>query len=154
MYSWHRLTQSSSMYKLDSIFRVLEPVNEKITERASAPSDLSSKIFVRNARSEWFKIYRVWISFDIHLSCLKMSSSTGFLPSVGVIRPHLLETEHSDIMFQRFRSHELERVGLFFSPLLPILWHPPLLALRLWQFRKEKILDSLTLRNAASLVVR
>lgn len=96
------------MYKLDSIFRVLEPVSEKINERARAPSGLASRIFVRNARSEWFKIYRVWISFDIHLPCLKKSSSTGFLPTVGVIRHHLLETEHSDIMFQRFRNHELE----------------------------------------------
>ncbi|KAJ3983138.1 CNH domain-containing protein [Lentinula detonsa] len=43
---------------LDSIFRVLEPVSEKIKERAKAPSSFGSRIFVRSAKSEWFKIYR------------------------------------------------------------------------------------------------
>ncbi|KAE9393016.1 hypothetical protein BT96DRAFT_999818 [Gymnopus androsaceus JB14] len=43
---------------LDSIFRVLEPVSEKINERAKAPSGLASRLFVRSPRSEWFKIYR------------------------------------------------------------------------------------------------
>ncbi|KAJ3993564.1 Dbl-like domain-containing protein [Lentinula boryana] len=43
---------------LDSIFRVLEPVSEKIKERAKAPSSFGSRIFVRSSKSEWFKIYR------------------------------------------------------------------------------------------------
>jgi hypothetical protein len=43
---------------LDSIFRVLEPVSEKINERIRAPSGLASRLFVRSPRSEWFKIYR------------------------------------------------------------------------------------------------
>ncbi|KAJ3901831.1 CNH domain-containing protein [Lentinula edodes] len=43
---------------LDSIFRVLEPVSEKIKERAKPPSGFGSRLFVRSAKSEWFKIYR------------------------------------------------------------------------------------------------
>ncbi|KAF9062491.1 CNH domain-containing protein [Rhodocollybia butyracea] len=43
---------------LDSIFRVLEPVSEKINERAKVPSGFGSKFFPRSAKSEWFKIYR------------------------------------------------------------------------------------------------
>ncbi|KAJ4489046.1 CNH domain-containing protein [Lentinula lateritia] len=43
---------------LDSIFRVLEPVSEKIKERAKPPSGFGSRLFVRSLKSEWFKIYR------------------------------------------------------------------------------------------------
>ncbi|KAF9269288.1 Dbl homology domain-containing protein [Marasmius fiardii PR-910] len=53
---------------LDSIFRVLEPVGEKINERARAPTGLGSRFFRPN-RSEWFRIYRDFFlpseSFDL-----------------------------------------------------------------------------------------
>jgi hypothetical protein len=44
---------------LDSVFRVLEPVVGKINERAKAPVSLSSRLGLRQPRSEWFRIYRV-----------------------------------------------------------------------------------------------
>jgi len=43
---------------LDSVFRVLEPVVGKINERAKAPVSLSSRLGLRQPRSEWFRIYR------------------------------------------------------------------------------------------------
>ncbi|KAJ3755422.1 Dbl-like domain-containing protein [Lentinula raphanica] len=43
---------------LDSIFRVLEPVSEKIKERTKASAGFGSRIFARSPKSEWFKIYR------------------------------------------------------------------------------------------------
>ncbi|KAF8638446.1 hypothetical protein AX17_002203 [Amanita inopinata Kibby_2008] len=43
---------------LDSIFRVLEPVGEKISQNVRAPIGLSSRLGLRSARSEWFRIYR------------------------------------------------------------------------------------------------
>ncbi|PFH46667.1 hypothetical protein AMATHDRAFT_69289 [Amanita thiersii Skay4041] len=43
---------------LDSIFRVLEPVGEKISQNARAPVGLGSRLGLRSARSEWFRIYR------------------------------------------------------------------------------------------------
>ncbi|THU88754.1 Dbl homology domain-containing protein [Dendrothele bispora CBS 962.96] len=53
---------------LDSIFRVLEPVGEKINERARAPVGFGSRLF-RSARSEWFRVYRDFFlpseSFDL-----------------------------------------------------------------------------------------
>jgi hypothetical protein len=44
--------------KLDSIFRVLEPVGEKINQNVRAPIGLSSRLGLRSAKSEWFRIYR------------------------------------------------------------------------------------------------
>ncbi|ESK83843.1 signal transducer [Moniliophthora roreri MCA 2997] len=53
---------------LDSIFRVLEPVGDKINERAKAPTGLGSRFFRPN-KSEWFRIYRDFFlpseSFDL-----------------------------------------------------------------------------------------
>ncbi|KAF8626558.1 hypothetical protein AX15_004807 [Amanita polypyramis BW_CC] len=43
---------------LDSIFRVLEPVGEKINQNARAPIGLTSRLGFRSTRSEWFRIYR------------------------------------------------------------------------------------------------
>ncbi|KIL64636.1 hypothetical protein M378DRAFT_186692 [Amanita muscaria Koide BX008] len=42
----------------DSIFRVLEPVGEKISQGVRAPIDLFSRLRVRSAKSDWFRIYR------------------------------------------------------------------------------------------------
>ncbi|KAK1225868.1 Rho guanine nucleotide exchange factor [Marasmius sp. AFHP31] len=53
---------------LDSIFRVLEPVGDKINERTRQPTGLGSRIFRQN-KSEWFRIYRDFFlpseSFDL-----------------------------------------------------------------------------------------
>ncbi|KAI0058941.1 Dbl-like domain-containing protein [Artomyces pyxidatus] len=43
---------------LDSVFRVLEPVVGKINEKAKAPVSLSSRLGLRQPRSEWFRVYR------------------------------------------------------------------------------------------------
>jgi hypothetical protein len=54
---------------LDSIFRVLEPVNDKINERVKAPVGFGSRLGFRSAKSEWFRIYRDFFlpseSFDL-----------------------------------------------------------------------------------------
>ncbi|KAJ7594214.1 CNH domain-containing protein [Mycena floridula] len=53
---------------LDSIFRVLEPVGDKINERARAPTGIGARIF-RPTKSEWFRIFRDFFlpseSFDL-----------------------------------------------------------------------------------------
>ncbi len=43
---------------MDSIFRVLEPVGDKINERVKAPVGLGSRLGFRSAKSEWFRVYR------------------------------------------------------------------------------------------------
>ncbi|TFK71669.1 hypothetical protein BDN72DRAFT_957951 [Pluteus cervinus] len=43
---------------LDSVFRVLEPVMEKINERGRTPMGLGSRLGFRSAKSEWFRVYR------------------------------------------------------------------------------------------------
>ena len=52
--------------KVDSVFRVLEPVGEKINQNARA---LSSGLDLRSAKSEWFRNYRDFVlpleAFDI-----------------------------------------------------------------------------------------
>ncbi|TFK39742.1 CNH domain-containing protein [Crucibulum laeve] len=54
---------------LDSIFRVLEPVGDKINERVKAPAGFGSRLGFRSAKSEWFRIYRDFFlpseSFDL-----------------------------------------------------------------------------------------
>ncbi|KDR80795.1 hypothetical protein GALMADRAFT_60733 [Galerina marginata CBS 339.88] len=54
---------------LNSIFRVLEPVNDKINEGAKAPAGFGSRLGFRSAKSEWFRIYRDFFlpsdSFDV-----------------------------------------------------------------------------------------
>ncbi|KAH8833385.1 CNH domain-containing protein [Flagelloscypha sp. PMI_526] len=54
---------------LDSIFRVLEPVGDKINERSRQPAGFGSKLGFRSAKSEWFRIYRDFFlpseSFDL-----------------------------------------------------------------------------------------
>lgn len=56
-------------YQLDSVFHVLEPVVDKINERAKAPVGLSSRLGFRSAKSEWFRSYRDFFlpseSFDL-----------------------------------------------------------------------------------------
>ncbi|KAJ7319295.1 CNH domain-containing protein [Mycena albidolilacea] len=55
---------------LDSIFRVLEPVSDKINEKVKAPAGLGSRLGFRSTKSEWFRIYRDFFlpseSFDLY----------------------------------------------------------------------------------------
>ncbi|KAF8075167.1 CNH domain-containing protein [Lyophyllum atratum] len=54
---------------LESIFRVLEPVSDKITEKVKAPVGFGSRLGFRSAKSEWFRVYRDFFlpteSFDL-----------------------------------------------------------------------------------------
>ncbi|KAF9565910.1 Dbl-like domain-containing protein [Agrocybe pediades] len=54
---------------LNSIFRVLEPVGDKINEGVKAPAGFGSRLGFRSAKSEWFRIYRDFFlpsdSFDV-----------------------------------------------------------------------------------------
>jgi hypothetical protein len=50
-----------TIFQMDSVFRVLEPVVERITERARQPGGFGRFTF-GSTRSEWFRIYRV--SYD------------------------------------------------------------------------------------------
>ncbi|KAG5653612.1 hypothetical protein H0H81_011984 [Sphagnurus paluster] len=43
---------------LESIFRVLEPVGDKINEKVKAPVGLGSRLGFRSTKSEWFRVYR------------------------------------------------------------------------------------------------
>lgn len=43
---------------MDSVFRVLEPVVERINDRAKTPGGFGRFTFGSN-RSEWFRVYRV-----------------------------------------------------------------------------------------------
>jgi hypothetical protein len=55
--------------QLESIFRVLEPVSDKINERVKAPLGFGSRLGFRSAKSEWFRVYRDFFlpsdSFDV-----------------------------------------------------------------------------------------
>ncbi|KAJ7623683.1 signal transducer [Roridomyces roridus] len=55
---------------LDSIFRVLEPVGDKINEKVKAPAGLGSRFGFKSNKSEWFRIYRDFFlpseSFDLY----------------------------------------------------------------------------------------
>lgn len=54
---------------LESIFRVLEPVLDKINEKVKAPVGLGTRLGFRSNKSEWFRIYRDFFlpteSFDL-----------------------------------------------------------------------------------------
>lgn len=52
---------------LDSVFRVLEPVMDKIVEKTKAPVSIGSRLGFRTPRSEWFRVYRVWLHYDLTL---------------------------------------------------------------------------------------
>lgn len=43
---------------MDSVFRVLEPVVERINDRSKTPAGFGRFTFGSN-RSEWFRVYRV-----------------------------------------------------------------------------------------------
>lgn len=54
---------------LDSVFRVLEPVGERINDRSRAPAGIGQRFGFRPARSAWFRVYRDFFlpseSFDL-----------------------------------------------------------------------------------------
>ncbi|KAG6909363.1 hypothetical protein DXG01_000802 [Tephrocybe rancida] len=54
---------------LESIFRVLEPVGDKINEKVKAPVGFGSRLGFRSTKSEWFRVYRDFFlpteSFDL-----------------------------------------------------------------------------------------
>ncbi|KAJ7282099.1 Dbl domain-containing protein [Mycena rebaudengoi] len=57
---------------LDSIFRVLEPVGDKINERVKAPAGFSSRLGFRSTKSEWFRIYRdFFLAAKVVILCTK-----------------------------------------------------------------------------------
>ncbi|KAI0322785.1 Dbl-like domain-containing protein [Amylostereum chailletii] len=43
---------------MDSIFRVLEPVVDKINEKTKAPISFGSRLGFRQTRSDWFRVYK------------------------------------------------------------------------------------------------
>ncbi|KAK6978137.1 CNH domain-containing protein [Favolaschia claudopus] len=68
----HNRTLVAYMKKkgLESVFRVLEPVADKINERVKAPAGLGSRLGFRSTKSEWFRVYRDFFlpseSFDLY----------------------------------------------------------------------------------------
>jgi len=54
---------------MDSIFRVLEPVGDKINERVKAAAGFGTRLGFRSAKSEWFRVFRDFFlpsdSFDV-----------------------------------------------------------------------------------------
>lgn len=54
----HSIRFSYLFIQLESIFRVLEPVGDKINERVKAPIGFGSRLGFRSAKSEWFRVYR------------------------------------------------------------------------------------------------
>jgi hypothetical protein len=83
--------------QVDSVFRVLEPVVERITGEAKAPGGFGRFTF-GNTRSEWFRIFRVsplLYSLD-HAQC-----PAGFLLAIGGVRPVLPKGENRHFMHQR-----------------------------------------------------
>jgi hypothetical protein len=73
---------------------VLEPVVGKINERAKAPVSLSSRLGLRQPRSEWFRIYRVRLP---HFSI------TGILRTNAIRQDFFLPSESYDLIFLKAR---------------------------------------------------
>ena len=60
--SYHSWAYCLSLFrcrKLESVFRVLEPVFDNINERVNPPAGFASRLGFRAPRAEWFRIYRV-----------------------------------------------------------------------------------------------
>ena len=62
-------TSTLRCLQLESIFRVLEPVLDKINEKVKAPVGFGTRLGFRSNKSEWFRIYRDFFlpteSFDL-----------------------------------------------------------------------------------------
>jgi len=96
------------MLQMDSVFRVLEPVVERITEKAKSPGGFGRFAF-GNTRSEWFRIFRV--SLLVAFLDNNAKHSAGFLLAVGGIRPILPQGQNRNSMYQRLRSYGSDRVS-------------------------------------------
>jgi hypothetical protein len=90
---------------------VLEPVVGKINERTKAPVSLSSRLGLRQPRSEWFRVYRVRIHHIPPARIPEINVITGLFPSLGVVRSYLLESKDRHIMHEGFRDHGSFRVS-------------------------------------------
>jgi hypothetical protein len=72
---------------MDSIFRVLEPVVDKINEKTKQPISLGSRLGFRAARSDWFRVYKVRrVAFRLVRGIYLSALETGLLPAVRVVR--------------------------------------------------------------------
>ncbi|TFK29596.1 hypothetical protein FA15DRAFT_663742 [Coprinopsis marcescibilis] len=91
---------------MDSIFRVLEPVGDKINEKVKAPVGLGSRLGFRSTKSEWFRIYRDFFlpsdSFDliflkarIAILCAKGFEIMNLKNFDSVTIPQKEETKHA-----------------------------------------------------------
>ena len=73
---------------------MLEPVVGKINERAKAPVSLSSRLGLRQPRSEWFRIYRVRAPY----------LPPTRIPKINVIKQDFfLPSESYDLIFLKAR---------------------------------------------------
>ena len=88
---------------LDSIFRVLEPVGDKINERSRQPAGFGSKLGFRSAKSEWFRIYRV--GYLLFFISGKLMFSLGLFPALGIVRFDLLESKNCDFVYEGIRDY-------------------------------------------------
>lgn len=75
--------------QLDSVFRVLEPVIGKITEKAKAPGTFSRSLF-GGSRSEWFRVYRVSCPWSMKLTAVD---------DLAVVQDFFLPSESFDLVF-------------------------------------------------------
>ncbi len=125
---------------MDSVFRVLEPVVGKINERAKAPVSLSSRLGLRQPRSEWFRVYRVR---TLHLPLTR-------IPEINVIlQDFFLPSESYDLVFLKARiailctkGFEIMDLSELVTTLCPVYcWMAEVLSavLRASQFRNATI---------------
>ncbi|KAF8809527.1 hypothetical protein BYT27DRAFT_7187842 [Phlegmacium glaucopus] len=93
---------------LESIFRVLEPVSDKINERVKAPVGFGSRLGFRSAKSEWFRVYRDFFlpsdSFDviflkarIAIFCAKGFEIMNLQDFDSITIPHREDPRHSHL---------------------------------------------------------
>ncbi|KAG2753934.1 hypothetical protein P692DRAFT_20870064 [Suillus brevipes Sb2] len=64
---------------LDSVFRVLEPVVEKMNERSKAPASFTSCFDIRPARSEWFRLVPTFFLPHSGLSSWFRTAGTAYI---------------------------------------------------------------------------
>lgn len=69
------------MFQLGSVYRVLEPIIDKINEKANLLVALTSRLGIRSPRSEWFRVYRVSLPICAIAQVILMPR-TGFLLAI------------------------------------------------------------------------
>ena len=98
--------------QLDSVFRVLEPVIEKINERTEVRPTIGSRFGLRSQQSEWFRVYRV--GFTSPASLLSEALITlvpGLSHDLGFTRLAIPESKDRNLVQQGFRNHGSHRVS-------------------------------------------